>query len=83
MKTGPYTTTLTIELELFSNNGDDVEYKEFDVEFVADWENDGLGWTEAWGHRTYHKGTDFLTMRDWKILEQMTEEYDPLGDCEY
>lgn len=106
MKTGPYTTTLTIELELFSEDGENVEYKEFDVEFTADWQNDGIGAWECHG-KGFDKGTDYLEQitkwdiqseatdeekkeiekyiqkNEQNILEQMSEEYDPMGDYPY
>ena len=74
MKSGLYTTTLPIELEFEINNGDDIIYKEFEIEFSANWQNDGIGWTEAWGARSFHKGNSYLEQLDnWKILDDVTE----------
>jgi len=74
MKNGSYTTTLPIELEFIKPDGDNF-YKEFEIEFSSHWVNDSFGWTEAWGARSFHKGTDYLEQLDnCKILDDVTEE---------
>ena len=74
MKNGSYTTTLPIELEFIKPDGDNF-YKEFEIEFSTHWVNDGIGWTEAWGVRSFHKGNDYLeNLDDWKILSEANEE---------
>ena len=74
MKHGSYTTTLEIELEFFKPDGDNF-YKEFEVEFTSHWTNDGLGWTEAWGCRSFDKGNSYLEqLDDWKILSKVNKE---------
>lgn len=71
--TGPYTTTLTLEIELFSEDGENVEYKEFEIEFVADWENDGIGHYEFQGQKCFDKGQDYLSeIIKWKIQSEAT-----------
>jgi len=74
MKNGSYTTTLPIELEFIKPDGDNF-YKEFEIEFSSRWVNDSLGWTEAWGARSFHKGNSYLEQLDnWKILDDVTSE---------
>ena len=74
MKQGPYTTTLEIELEFFKPDGDNY-YKEFEVEFTSHWVNDGLGWIDAWGHRSFDKGNSYFEqLDDWKILSDVTKQ---------
>lgn len=75
MKIGPYTTTLTLEIELFSEDGENVEYKEFDVEFTADWQNDGIGEYFYGSQRCFDKGTDYLEdLVKWEIQSEATDE---------
>ena len=75
MKNGAYTTTLPIELECEINNGDDIIYKEFEIEFSANWQNDGIGEYFYGSQRCFDKGTDYLGEVDnWKILDDVTSE---------
>lgn len=73
MKHGSCTTTLGIELEFFKPDGDNF-YKEFEVEFSANWENDGIGAWDCHG-KGYDKGHDYLSqVTNWKILDDVTKE---------
>jgi len=73
MKNGSYTTTLPIELEFIKPDGDNF-YKEFEIEFSANWQNDGIGAWECHG-KGFDKGVDYLEqLNDWKILDDVTSE---------
>ena len=75
MKSGSYTTTLPIELEFEINNGDDIIYKEFEIEFSANWQNDGIGEYFYGSQRCFDKGNDYLEeVSNWKILDDVTKD---------
>jgi len=98
MKSGEYTTTVTITLD---------DEREFDISFTSHWTNDGIGAYECQGYRGFDKGVDYFEqIDDWtaetevtdlenkeiqeyiddnerNILNEMAEEYDPYYNCPY
>lgn len=75
MKSGSYTTSLELELEFSLNNGDDIEYRYFNVSFTANWQNNGIGRYEYGSAVCFDKGVDYLEqITDWKIESDVTKE---------
>lgn len=69
MKTGNYTTELPVEIEI---NG---EYKEFNVLFSANWQNDGIGRYEFGSAVCFDKGTDYLEqIQSWEVIGEISEQ---------
>jgi len=66
MKSGEYTTTVTITLD---------DEREFDVQFTSSWANDGIGRYEYGSAVCFDKGHNYLEqVNNWKIESETTKE---------
>lgn len=54
-----------------------IEYKDLELRIKVFYEelNDGIGPYEFWGQKCFDKGTNYIDISDWQVLNKQAVEY--------